>query len=160
MRQLKLSGIERCQWDGDVRSRYRTRERLVGTRTEPTLFQFSPPGIKRAAVGCLATRQQLQAGCDVVNVVSQMLRHVVLVASYVLVSGSGVFIVIVFGFQEALSFVDLSIELNPLLVDRMRDASRINAGIHNPVIHAVDLLLCRSENVMDLFSGVPFSILR
>lgn len=158
MGELKVGLVQRRQRDGDVRPQHRTRERLVGTGTETALLNFTLASLQRTPVERLAASQEFEARSDIVDVLGQVLRDVVLVASDVCLAGLGVFVVVVLGLEQTLSFVDFGVELEPLFVGGVGDAGCVDAGVGDPVVNGVDSLLGWGEDLVDLFWGVPLSI--
>lgn len=88
----------------------------------------------------------------------KVFRYEVLLASDVGVTSGLVFVVEVLSLENLLSFVDLCIELNPLLVDRVGDTLAVNAGLNQPRPNSINGLLRWCKQVVDLFCGIPLPV--
>lgn len=157
--QLELSCVESVQWDVDLGTKDWSAELLVLSSSETTLLHCFLSAVERAAIRGLAAAEEFDARGDVVDVLGQVLWDVVFVASNMLVAGGEVLVLVVLGLEELLGLVGGEIELDPLLVDRLRDSLGGDASLLQPVVDLVDSMLWWSKELNDFLRRVPLAVL-
>lgn len=117
-------------------------------------------------------RIKLDTWCDVVDVLAQVLRHVIsvwrqngskarnqpwdsLVTRNILVAGA-VLVKVIVCVEKLLCYLDWSVELQPLLIGGKTDAIDVVRG--KPFFDRVHRGLCRGKDLVDLFRGVVFAV--
>ena len=65
---------------------------------------------------------------------------------------------VVLGLQQLLRLRSAEVELDPLLVDRLRDPLCLDSSLSQPRLDSIDAFLRWCEQVMDVFRRVELSV--
>lgn len=114
--------------------------------------------IAPAVIASLGELGKLDSGSDVVDMLADMRRQVILLTAYAQFASSIVLVLVKFSVQQAFNLGRGCIESEPTFVLRMNDSVCRYAGSNDPITNGIDCFLQGGKCVVNLFGGPMFSI--